>query len=88
MTIPVYILGAICLVSIVYWSDRLAKRAVFIICCCAPVGVGYLICVGTANPHAGYAGMFILVIGKICPYPNTNRQLTHEQVFTPSLPLP
>lgn len=33
--------------------------------CCVPVAVGYLICVGTPNPHAGYAGMFVLVIGKL-----------------------
>lgn len=63
MTIPVYVLGAICLVTIVYWSDRTAKRAFFIMSCCIPVANGYLICVGTANKAAGYAGMFILVIG-------------------------
>jgi hypothetical protein len=63
MTIPVYILGAISLVTQVYLSDRFKRRAFFIIGSCAPVAVGYLICVGTPNPHAGYAGMFILVLG-------------------------
>ncbi|KAL2833849.1 major facilitator superfamily domain-containing protein [Aspergillus cavernicola] len=63
MTIPVYIIGAISLIIQVYFSDKLRKRAIFIIGCCVPVAVGYLVCVGTPNEHAGYAGMFILVLG-------------------------
>lgn len=64
MTIPVYVLGAISLTIQVYFSDRLRKRGAFIIGCCVPVAVGYLICVGTPNANAGYAGMFVLVIGQ------------------------
>jgi MFS family permease len=67
LTIPVYIFGAISLVIQVYFSDKLKRRSIFIIGCCVPVAVGYLICVGTANPGAGYTGMFILVIGKQSP---------------------
>jgi hypothetical protein len=63
MTIPVYVLGAISLVIQVYFSDKMKKRAAFIIGSCIPVAVGYLVCVGTSNAHAGYAGMFILVLG-------------------------
>ncbi|KAL4783708.1 major facilitator superfamily domain-containing protein [Aspergillus varians] len=63
MTIPVYILGAICLVTNCYFSDKLSRRAPFLVACTFPVMVGYLICVGTSNAHAGYAGMFILVMG-------------------------
>ncbi|KAJ5836650.1 high-affinity nicotinic acid transporter-like protein [Penicillium robsamsonii] len=63
LTIPVYIFGAISLVIQVYFSDQLKRRSIFIIGCCVPVAVGYLICVGTASPGAGYAGMFILVVG-------------------------
>ncbi|RDW60565.1 hypothetical protein BP6252_11948 [Coleophoma cylindrospora] len=63
MTIPVFILGAISLTIQVYYSDKIKKRGVFIVGCCVPVAIGYLICVGTPNPHAGYAGMFVLVIG-------------------------
>ncbi|KAF2671949.1 high-affinity nicotinic acid transporter-like protein [Microthyrium microscopicum] len=63
LTIPVYVLGAASLCLQVYFSDKLRKRGLVIMACCVPVAVGYLICVGTANPHAGYAGMFILVIG-------------------------
>jgi MFS family permease len=64
MTIPVYVLGAISLITQVYLSDRYKRRAVFIIGSCVPVVIGYLVCVGTPNPHAGYTGMFILVLGK------------------------
>ena len=63
MTIPVYVLGAISLVTQVYYSDKLRRRGAFIVGCCVPVAVGYLICVGTASANAGYAGMFVLVIG-------------------------
>ncbi|KAH3918783.1 hypothetical protein HBI56_023820 [Parastagonospora nodorum] len=63
MTIPVYVVGAISLSVQVYWSDRLKRRGVFIVACCIPVAAGYLVCVGTPNPGAGYAGMFILVLG-------------------------
>jgi hypothetical protein len=65
MTIPVFVLGAISLVIQVYYSDKLKRRGVFIVACCVPVAVGYLICVGTPNPRAGYAGMFVLVIGEL-----------------------
>lgn len=64
LTIPVYVLGLISLVIQVFFSDRVSRRGVFIIGCCVPVVVGYLICVGSASGAAGYAGMFILVLGK------------------------
>lgn len=64
MTVPVFVLGAISLVIQVYYSDKWKQRGAFIIGCCIPVAVGYLICVGTPNAGAGYAGMFVLVIGK------------------------
>jgi hypothetical protein len=64
MTIPVYVLGAICLVTNCYWSDRLQRRAPFLVGCAFPVFIGYLMCVGSSNKHVGLAGMFILVMGK------------------------
>lgn len=71
MTIPVYVLGAISLVIQVYYSDKLKRRGVFIVGCCVPVAVGYLMCVGSAKGGVGYAGMFVLVIGKPCRYSAT-----------------
>lgn len=64
MTIPVYILGVVSLVTNCYISDRMNRRAIVLLWCCIPVVTGYLICVGTANAHAGYAGMFVLVLSK------------------------
>lgn len=64
MTIPVYCLGAVCLVTNCYLSDRVGRRAPFLVGCAVPVVAGYLICIGSSNAHAGYAGMFVLVMGK------------------------
>lgn len=64
MTVPVYVLGAISLATQVYYSDRFSKRAAFIVACCVPVAVGYLMPVLSKNPDVGYAGMFVLVVGK------------------------
>lgn len=64
MTIPVYALGACCLVTNVYFSDKFKRRGVFLVGCCFPVFVGYIICIATPNKHAGLAGMFVLVLGK------------------------
>lgn len=64
MTIPVFVLGAVSLSIQVYFSDRLRKRAYFIVACCVPVAVGYLMPVISRNSNVGYAGMYVLVIGK------------------------
>lgn len=76
MTIPVYVLGGASLLAQVYLSDRLRKRGLFIIISCLPVAAGYLMCVGTPNPHAGYAGMFVLVLGKMTFAPHHITDLT------------
>lgn len=65
MTIPIYVLGGISLVVQVYFSDKFKRRGVFIIGCCVPVVVGYLICVSTSNPNAGYAAVLILSLGEL-----------------------
>jgi hypothetical protein len=63
MTIPVYVVGALALIAQAYLSDRLQKRALFLVISAIPVIIGYLICVGTANPTAGYIAMFVCVTG-------------------------
>jgi hypothetical protein len=65
LTIPVYVLGAFSLVTQVYFSDRTRRRGLFIIGSCVPVAVGYVICIASSNPYVGYAGMVILVLGKL-----------------------
>ena len=64
MTIPVYILGAASLVTQVYFSDKLRKRGLFIMCCCVPVAAGYLICVGT-----GKSPCWLRWHVRSCPWP-------------------
>lgn len=83
MTIPVYVLGTITLVTVVWLSDKYKRRGVFIIGCCVPVAVGYLVCVGTANRGAGYAGMFILVLGELSPIPIGISQTNIKQGLYP-----
>ena len=63
LTIPVYTVGAISLVTQAYWSDRLQQRAMFLFISACPVITAYLICVGTPSRVAGYVAMFILVSG-------------------------
>jgi MFS family permease len=63
MTIPLYVVGAISLITVVYFSDKYARRGLFILGCLVPVITGYLIAVGTSNQKAGYVAMFILVLG-------------------------
>lgn len=63
LTIPVYFIGAVSLVIQAYFSDRLKQRALFQLVSACFVVVGYLICVGSASPVAGYIAMFILVSG-------------------------
>jgi hypothetical protein len=63
MTIPVYTTGALALVLQAWLSDRMKKRAMFLIIAATPVIIAYLICVGTGNHGAGYAAMFILSAG-------------------------
>lgn len=63
LTIPVYAVGACSLLTQAYWSDRLRKRALFLFISAVPVVTAYVICVSTASKAAGYAAMFILVLG-------------------------
>ncbi|CAG8957289.1 hypothetical protein HYFRA_00010712 [Hymenoscyphus fraxineus] len=63
LTIPVYVTGAISLVAQAYWSDRLQKRALFLVVSAIPVTTAYIICVATPDKVAGFAAMFILVLG-------------------------
>lgn len=63
LTIPVYAVGALSLATQAYWSDRLKKRAFFLILSAIPVTIAYIICVATPNKIAGFVAMFILVLG-------------------------
>ncbi|KAF6831054.1 major facilitator superfamily transporter [Colletotrichum plurivorum] len=65
MTIPVYVAGAISLLAQAYYSDKVHRRAPFLVGSAVPIAAGYLICVGTSNAAAGYFGMFLLASGEL-----------------------
>jgi len=71
LTIPVYALGAISLITVVYASDRMQQRALWLVLSTIPVIVGYLICIGTSSAVGGYIAMFILVCGRLSTYLST-----------------
>ena len=67
LTIPIYLVATISVALVCFWSDRIGKRAVFLIAVPIPVLIGYAIALGTANIAAGYFSMFLCGIG-IYPY--------------------
>jgi hypothetical protein len=68
MTIPVYVVGACALILQTWLSDKLQKRALFLVISAVPVTIGYLVCVGTSSHGGGYAAMFILAGGEFATY--------------------
>lgn len=83
LTIPVYICGFLSLIVQCYFSDKMQQRAVFLVGSALPVVAGYLSCVGTPNPTAGYIAMFILSFGMQSNYP----LLDSGSVLTEVIPL-
>lgn len=75
MTIPVYVVGAVALLLQTWLSDKLQKRALFLVISAVPVATGYIICVGTASVGGGYAAMFILAAGKSAQCSGYNDQI-------------
>ncbi|KAL4947599.1 major facilitator superfamily domain-containing protein [Aspergillus filifer] len=67
LSIPCYILAGLTLLFWTTLSDRLEKRALFLLLAPIPCILGYAIAIGTPNAAAGYAAMF-LCAGGIYPY--------------------
>jgi hypothetical protein len=85
MTVPVYTLGANCLVTNCHLFDKFHRRGPFLVGCTVPVMVN-LMCAGTPNPYAGYAGKYILAIGKLCIHASLNYNIPSDQgptIFPP-----
>lgn len=59
LSVPVYAFGAITLCITSYLSDKLNRKAIFLMILPIPVILGYLISVGTSSAVAGYVGMFL-----------------------------
>jgi len=66
MTVPIYITAAILAVIFAYISDKVGKRSPFILTFMIIMTVGFAMCIGSANPHVVYAGVFI---SACCIYP-------------------
>ncbi|CAK7243534.1 MAG: hypothetical protein STHCBS139747_005059 [Sporothrix thermara] len=63
MTIPIYIVGSVCIFGFAALSDRIQRRAPIMICFSLCTVVGYSILLGTTNHHAGYAACYLIVLG-------------------------
>ncbi|PVH74234.1 high-affinity nicotinic acid transporter [Cadophora sp. DSE1049] len=63
LTIPVYAFGAMTLIAATALSDHFKNRTIFLLICPIPVIIGYLICVATPSPGAGYFAMFLCCSG-------------------------
>ncbi|KAL9567477.1 hypothetical protein ACKAV7_008427 [Fusarium commune] len=63
MTIPIYVLATISVAIVSFMSDRMKKRAIFLLILPIPVLIGYSIALGTANNAAGYFAMFLCGMG-------------------------
>ncbi|KAI1818414.1 major facilitator superfamily domain-containing protein [Poronia punctata] len=63
LTVPIYIVAAILAVVVAYFSDRVGKRAPFVMTCMFAILVGFIMCISTSNPAVIYAGVFIATSG-------------------------
>lgn len=63
LSVPPYAAAAILTVVVGFWSDRVKKRAIFLICC-APIGMtGFIMLMATTNPAVQYVGTFLGAMG-------------------------
>ncbi|KAK6840857.1 hypothetical protein PG987_001717 [Apiospora arundinis] len=63
LTVPCYALGAIAYMSVAWYSDRVQRRAIFIVIfgCISVVGYGILVSNSTSGVH--YFGCFVVAMG-------------------------
>lgn len=63
MTVPIYVTAAILAILAAFWSDRVRLRSPFLIGGLAMAGLGFILCISSADPHVVYAGVFIAACG-------------------------
>ncbi|OAA61052.1 Major facilitator superfamily domain, general substrate transporter [Niveomyces insectorum RCEF 264] len=63
MTIPIYVLGSVCIFGFAALSDRLQRRAPIMLVCSLFTVTGYAILLGTPDHKAGYAACYLIMIG-------------------------
>ncbi|ATY63504.1 MFS transporter [Cordyceps militaris] len=63
LTVPPYILGAICCVVTSYASWRMNKRGIFLILCAVIPTIGYALFIATPSPNVRYGAIFLPFFG-------------------------
>ena len=63
LSVPPYAVAAVATVLVGFWSDRIKRRGIFMLCT-APIGiVGFIMLMASTNPGVQYAGTFLGAIG-------------------------
>ncbi|KAJ3477810.1 hypothetical protein NLG97_g8739 [Lecanicillium saksenae] len=63
LTVPPYVLGALCCVATSYVSWRMNKRGIFLIACAIIPTIGYGLFIATPNPSIRYGAIFLPFFG-------------------------
>lgn len=63
LTVPPYVLGAICCVGTSYVSWRMNKRGIFLILCAVIPTIGYALFIATPSPNIRYGAIFLPFFG-------------------------
>ncbi len=70
MTIPVYIVAAVCVLIFAYLSDRFQQRCLFLGLGCLISGIGWLIGLTVQDARARYAATFLSALGSYAGFPS------------------
>ncbi|KAF4958410.1 hypothetical protein FSARC_11027 [Fusarium sarcochroum] len=79
-TVPPYIVGTFCTLSISWLSTRLDRRNIFVNLSQLPVIAGYIMFLSTSNPYVRYAGTFLICAGTFANGALTNAQVSANLV--------
>ncbi len=70
MTIPVYVVAAICVLVFAFLSDRMQQRCLFLGIGCTISAIGWIIGLTVSNPRARYAATFLSALGSYAGFPS------------------
>ncbi|EXA36414.1 hypothetical protein FOVG_12320 [Fusarium oxysporum f. sp. pisi HDV247] len=79
-TVPPYIVGTFCTVTISFLSTRIDKRNIFINLSQLPVIAGYIMFLSTTNSYVRYAGTFLICAGTFANGALSNAQVSANLV--------
>jgi MFS family permease len=71
LTVPPYVFGTICIISVCFYSWHIKTRQILIIYCATPIMAGYLIFLATRDQIARYIATFLIAscaftLGPLC----------------------